>query len=140
MLVPQIRRVAIADRSAAFLAAAASYVAAMPGYALVGTATDPLDVVPLVKTADPQVLLLDLGIMPSRGLSAIRHIKALPRAPAVIALSLFYSDEIALEAKAAGADAFVGKEAFVSGLGEALERIFPPGSARPARPRPERSA
>ena len=133
MLTTDARRIAIADRSPPFLAAAANYVAAMPGYALVGTATDAVDVVALVETAVPQVLLLDLGVTPARGFSAIRRIKALPGAPAVIALSLFYSDEIAVEAKAAGADALVGKEAFVSGLGEALERIFP-------HRRPERAA
>lgn len=113
---PNPRRIAIADRSAAFLAAAASYVASLPGYALVGTATDAVDVVALVETAVPQVLLLDLGVTPSRGFGTIRRVKALPRAPAVIALSLFYSDEIAIEAKAAGAEALVGKDGFVSGL------------------------
>jgi DNA-binding NarL/FixJ family response regulator len=133
MPAPEPRRIAIADRSPAFLAAAANYVAALPGYALVGTATDAADLVVLVETAVPQVLLLDLGVAPARGFSAIRRIKALPRSPAVIALALFYSDEMATEARAAGADALVGKEAFVSGLGEALDRIF-------RQQRPERAA
>ena len=124
-MLPDLRRVAIADRSPAFLAAAASYVASLPGYALVGTATDALDVVTLVETSTPQVLLLDLGLAPARGIGAIRRIKALPRAPAVIALSLFYSDEIALEAKAAGAEALVGKDGFVSGLTLALGQLSP---------------
>lgn len=132
-MVPQPRRIAIADRSPAFLAAAATYVASLPGYALVGTATDSIDVIALIEASGPQVLLLDLGITPARGFNAIRRIKALPRSPAVIALALFYSEEIALEARAAGAEALVGKEAFVTGLGKALGRVFP-------EPRPERAA
>ena len=49
-------RIAIVDESAAFVAAAAAYIAALPGYVLAATA----------ETAD--VLLLDLGRAPARGL------------------------------------------------------------------------
>lgn len=119
------RRIAIADDSPAFLAAAANYLAGLPGYVLAGTASSALDALRLVESASPDVLLLDLGLSPSRGLSAIRRIMGAPRAPAVIGLALFYSEEIAAQAKAAGAQALVGKEAFVTGLDEALEGIFP---------------
>lgn len=126
MILPQLpRRIAIADDSPAFLAAAANYVAGLPGYVLAGTANSALDALRLVESASPDVLLLDLGLSPSRGLSAIRRIKDAPRAPAVIGLALFYSEEIAAQAKAAGAQALVGKEAFVTGLDEALAGLFP---------------
>lgn len=127
MVLPQMpRRIAIADDSPAFLAAAANYVAGLPGYVLAGTASSAIDAQRLVESATPDVLLLDLGLSPSRGLSAIQRIKAAPRAPAVIGLALFYSEEIAAQAKAAGAQALVGKEAFVTGLDKALEGLFPP--------------
>lgn len=119
------RRIAIADDSPAFLAAAANYVAGLPGYVLAGTASSALGALRLVESATPDVLLLDLGLSPSRGLSAIRRIKAAPCAPVVIGLALFYSEEIAVQAKAAGAQALVGKEAFVTGLDQALEGLFP---------------
>jgi two-component system response regulator AlgR len=119
------RLIAIADGSPAFLAAAANYVAGIPGYALAGTATSTADAVRMVEAVAPQILLLDLGSAPARGMNTIRQVKALPNAPAVIALALFYSDEIALEARTAGADALIGKEAFVSGLARALSVLVP---------------
>jgi DNA-binding NarL/FixJ family response regulator len=117
------RLIAIADSSPAFLAAAANYVAGMPGYALAGTTASMAEAVDMVEAVAPQILLLDLGSAPVRGMSAIREVKALPNAPAVIALALFYSEEIATEAKTAGAVALIGKEAFVSGLARALSGL-----------------
>lgn len=122
-------RIAIADDSPAFLSAAAAYVASLPDCVVAGTAASAGDALALVHAVAPDVLLLDLGATPSRGLEMVRQVKAAPGAPAIIALSLFHSVEAALKAQDAGADAFVGKEAFVSGLTEALPRLL---AARPA--------
>ncbi|HZD20072.1 MAG TPA: hypothetical protein VE325_05315, partial [Burkholderiales bacterium] len=46
-------------------------------------------------------------------------------APAVVAMTLFHTAEAAAQARRAGADALVGKEAFISGLTDALARLFP---------------
>jgi DNA-binding NarL/FixJ family response regulator len=118
-------RIAIADDSPAFLAAAASYVADLPGYLLAGTAASTVDALLLVETVAPDVLLLDLGQSPARGLDMVRRVKASRLAPLVIALALFRTDEAAVQAKIAGAEALIGKEAFVSGLAEVLPRLFP---------------
>jgi hypothetical protein len=40
-------------------------------------------------------------------------------------MTLFHTPEAAAEARRAGADALVGKEAFVVGLNQALARLFP---------------
>ena len=40
-------------------------------------------------------------------------------------MTLFHTPEAAAQARRAGADALVGKEAFVSGLTDALARLFP---------------
>jgi len=117
-------RIAIADDSPAFLAAAASYVAGLPDCVIAGTASSALEAVELVESAVPDLLLLDLGLAPSRGLDLVRRVKACPQAPAVIALALFHTPEAAAQAQSAGADALIGKEAFVSGLAEVLPRLF----------------
>jgi DNA-binding NarL/FixJ family response regulator len=119
------RRIAIADDSPAFLAAAASYISELPGYVLAGTAPSTTDALALVESVAPDLLLLDLGLMPIRGLDMVRRIKSSRRPPAVIALALFFTEEAALQARRAGADALIGKEAFVTGLAEILPRLFP---------------
>jgi len=117
-------RIAIADDSPAFLAAAARYIESLPGYVLAGTAPSALEAPALVQAVMPDLLLLDLGIAPARGLDVVRRLKAAPGAPAIVALALFYSEEAALHAERAGADALLGKEAFVTGLGELLPRLL----------------
>src|SRR5688572_14560514 len=119
------RRVAIADDSPAFLAAAAAHVAEMPGYVLAGTASTAAQALALVASAMPDILLLDLGLGPHRGVELVRQLKAAPAAPAVVALTLFHTPEAAAAVKGAGADALVAKETFISGLGEALAELFP---------------
>jgi len=124
-----LHRIAIADDSPAFLAAAAGYIASLPGCTLAGTAGSALDALALVKAVAPDLLLLDLGLAPTRGLDMVRRVKASPGAPAVVALALFYTKETALQAQSAGADALIGKEAFVAGLGEVLPRLLPAKAA-----------
>lgn len=122
-------RIAIADDSPAFLSAASAYVASLPDCVVAGTAASSREALALVRAVAPDVLLLDLGAAPSRGLEMVRQVKAAPRAPAVIALSLFHTEEAELQAHCAGADALIGKGAFVSGLAEVLPKLLVP---RPA--------
>jgi DNA-binding NarL/FixJ family response regulator len=122
------RKVAIADDSPAFLAAAANYVATLPGFMLAGIASTAPQAIALVEEANPDVLLLDLGLGPRRGLELVQRVKAVPCAPAVVALALFDTPEAAAAAKRAGADELVGKERFIAGLSQALERLFPAAS------------
>jgi DNA-binding NarL/FixJ family response regulator len=121
----RLRRIAIADSSPAFLTAAASYVSNLPGYVLAGTSAKASQAVTLVNSSGADVLLLDLGSHPIRGLEILRRVKAQERAPVVVAMTLFHTREAAAAARGAGADALVGKECFVAGLRDALARLFP---------------
>ena len=118
-------RIAIADGSPAFLTAAANYIAHLPGFVLAGTANTAMQAMALVNSSGPDVLLLDLGRSPVRGLEMVKQVKAAPGAPAVVAMTLFHTPETADAAQRAGADAVVGKESFVSSLSQALARLFP---------------
>jgi SARP family transcriptional regulator, regulator of embCAB operon len=121
----RLRRIAIADSSPAFLTAAATYISALPGYVLAGTSDTALQALTLVTSAGPDVMLLDLGTPPVRGLEMVKRVKAEPGAPAVVAMTLFHTPEAAAAASRAGADALVGKESFVASLQDALARLFP---------------
>jgi len=124
------RRIAVADDSPAFLSAVAGFIASLPGYELAGTARSSPQALELVRAVFPDVLLLDLGLPPLRGLEVVRRVKAGgASAPAVVAMTLFHTPEAAAEARRAGADALVGKDAFVTGLTQALARLFPAGSS-----------
>jgi DNA-binding NarL/FixJ family response regulator len=125
MQIARARRIAIADDSAKFVEAAAGYVAALAGCALAGTANPAAKAVALVLDSAPDVLLLDLGAAPARGLDLLRQVTALPGAPAVVAMTLFHSQEAAAAAVAAGAAGLVGKDRFVSGLTQILAALFP---------------
>ena len=120
-----MRRVAIADDSPAFLSAAASYVTTLPGFTLAGTASTAPQALELVENSMPDVLLLDLGLGPKRGLELLQRVKSTSVPPAVVALALFDTPEAAAAAKRAGADDLVGKESFIAGLSRALARLFP---------------
>lgn len=122
---PHARRVAIADDSPAFLSAAATYVATLPGFTLAGVASTAPQAVELVESSMPDVLLLDLGLAPRRGVELVRRVKSVPAAPLVVALSLFHTPEALAAARRAGADELVGKERFISGLSQAFARLFP---------------
>ena len=124
----RLRKVAIADDSPAFLAAAANYVASLPGFMLAGIASTAPQTLALVESATPDVLLLDLGLGPKRGMELVQRVKAAPAAPAVVALALFDTPEALAAAKRAGADELVGKERFIAGLSQALARLFPSAS------------
>lgn len=118
-------KIAIADGSPAFLTAAANYISHLPGFTLAGTADTTLQAPALVSSAGPDVLLLDLGKSAVRGLEMVKRVKSTPGAPAVVAMTLFHTPEAAAAATRAGADALVGKESFISGLSQALKRLFP---------------
>ncbi len=74
------------------------------------------------------MLLLDLGMAPKRALELVQKVKASPAAPAIVALALFSTPEALAAAKRAGADELVGKASFISGLTQALGRLFPAAS------------
>src|SRR6478752_1713371 len=119
------RRIAIADDSPTFVDAAARYIGALPGYALAGTVHATAHALALVRSSTPDILLLDLGAAPVRGLELLRRVTALPAAPAVVAMMLFRSPEAAAAAIDAGAVGLVGKDGFVSDLTQLLARLFP---------------
>ena len=121
MSTETVRRIAIADASPAFLSAAATFISHLPGYTLAGTSKTAAQALAL----HPDVLLIDLGAQPARGLEIVKQVKEKPGAPAVVAMTLFHTPEAAAAATRAGADALVGKDSFVASLRDALTRLFP---------------
>src|SRR3989442_8770264 len=108
MTPERTRRIAIADDSPAFVAAAADYIASLPGYGLAGTVQAVSQTLTLGENALPDVLLPGLGLSSARGLAKVRRVKASPSPPAVVAMTLFHPPVQSPHARRPGADALVG--------------------------------
>src|SRR5438046_2654452 len=78
MTPERTRRIAIADDSPAFVAAAADYIASLPGYGLAGTVQTVSQALTLVENALPDVLLLGLGERLAERLPC-RRVQRIPR-------------------------------------------------------------
>ena len=94
-------RVLILDGNPGFVAAAKRFVERLPGCA----------------PAAADVILVDLGLA---GLELARRLKAGNPALTVVLLALFPTPELAAEARRAGIDALISKEAFADELPQAL--------------------
>ena len=94
-----------------------------PALKLVGTAPDLLQALAFIETSTPDCLILDLVFDGSIMLSnVLRARRALPNA-AIIVYSSLPIRLYASDARAAGADAFLGKEADMSELAVLINRI-----------------
>ena len=73
----------------------------------------------------PDAVLMDLQMPGIGGLAAIKRIKELVGPPAIIAVTLFDTEEMRAQALAAGADAFVTKSRVGTELLATLAALFP---------------
>jgi two-component system invasion response regulator UvrY len=97
--------------------------AMLPGVDVVAEATSGQEAVELVERSRPAAVVLDVRMRGMDGLEATRIIKA--RWPTVAVVVVTMHPEHHLEAKAAGADAFVSKLDPPEVLISALERLMP---------------
>jgi two-component system, response regulator PdtaR len=92
----------------------------LEGFEVVGQAADGADAVALAKQLRPDVVVIDLKMPVLNGLDAARLVRdALPSTPVVV-LTAFTGDELERAAGAAGATAYVAKDANLEELRAAL--------------------
>ena len=90
------------------------------GFEVVGESGDGADAVALAKQLRPDVVVMDLKMPVLNGLDATRLVRdALPSTPVVV-LTAFTDDELERAALAAGATAYVAKDANLEELRAAL--------------------
>lgn len=85
------------------------------------------DVVPSVRAAPPDVILLDIMLPEIDGLSLCRLLKAAPQTAGIPIIMVTALGDEATERKAleAGAAYFINKRGFLKAVDEALARLFP---------------
>ena len=93
------------------------------GIEVVGEAADGDQVPAAVDAHAPDVVLMDLRMPRTDGITATRRLRARPRAPEVIVLTTFDADENVLGGLRAGASGFLLKDSPPAQIVEAIRRV-----------------
>ena len=117
-------RAVIADDSPAVMKKLASLLEQQTNIELIGSATDGYGAVRRAMELSPDLVLLDLHLPGINGLEATRQIKARSQA-AVILVTADDTPGWRAAARAAGTDAFVGKQHLFTRLRRAIRKLFP---------------
>jgi DNA-binding NarL/FixJ family response regulator len=80
-----------------------------PGLALVGDAANGSEAMHQALRLDPDLVILDIELPDTDGINVTRQLKALPRPPLVVLLSIHSDDLSRQRGMQAGCDAFVEK-------------------------------
>lgn len=80
-----------------------------PGLALVGDAANGSEAMHQALKLDPDLVILDIELPDTDGINVTRQLKALPRPPLVVLLSIHSDDLSRQRGMQAGCDAFVEK-------------------------------
>jgi DNA-binding NarL/FixJ family response regulator len=119
-----VLRVFIADDSLGFGTLAAAWLEAHEDIEVVGAARSAADAISALGAARPDVVILDrLLPQPEHSEQVLEHVRAeLPDA-AVLLVSGMPNEDLADEARTAGADGHVSKAANAEALAEAVRRV-----------------
>ncbi|MGW9029982.1 response regulator [Streptomyces sp. NPDC055722] len=103
-------RVLVVDDQPLIRDALAALLATAGDVDVVGTASDGAGAVRQAGRCEPDVVLMDIRMPGMDGVEATRHLRSLPRPPAVVMLTTFDLDEYVLAAVRAGASGFLLKD------------------------------
>lgn len=117
--------VLVVDDHAEYLAAATAFLSHLPRVQIVGTASNGLEAIRLVRELAPDLVLLDITMPEMDGLTAARLIKGRPGAPVVVIVTAEATLACSLAVAASGAEALVTKADAPEQLPALLEKLFP---------------
>ena len=124
-------RVLVADSGISVNDGLTALLSEFEGLSVLGCAQEPAKVLALVKTAQPDVVILDLQMDKPTGLTMLKQIKRLPRAPVVIVLSHQDLPPLRQAAIAAGADYYLIKATECERLQEVLQALLRESQKKP---------
>jgi DNA-binding NarL/FixJ family response regulator len=97
---------------------------AEPDFAVVGEATDGAEVLPLVRSLRPNVVMMDVRMPAVDGIQATRSILgAIPDPPRILVITTFENDDYVYEALRAGASGFLLKRTRPEEIIQALRTV-----------------
>jgi two-component system response regulator NreC len=95
----------------------------IPNLEVVGEVSDGDEVLPLVESTDPNLLVLDISMPGKTGLEVARELRARGSEVAILILSMHENPEYVLEAVRSGADGYILKDVGPGELREAVEAV-----------------
>jgi len=116
-------RVLLVDDDALVRAGLTMMLDGAHGIEVVGEAADGAEVPAAVDAHTPDVVLMDLRMPRTDGITATRRLRARPRAPEVIVLTTFDADENVLGGLRAGASGFLLKDSPPAQIVDAIRRV-----------------
>jgi DNA-binding NarL/FixJ family response regulator len=120
---PRRIRVLLVDDDALVRAGLTMMLDGANGIEVVGEATDGGGVPAAVEAHAPDVVLMDLRMPGTDGITATRRLRARPNPPEVIVLTTFDADESVLGGLRAGASGFLLKDSPPARIVEAIGRV-----------------
>lgn len=117
-------RVLVVDDDALVRAGLAMLLAGTEDIAIVGEAADGSEVARAVAEHQPDVVLMDIRMPGTDGLTATESLRAQDNAPEVIVLTTFEADDYVLRALRAGASGFLLKDTPPAEIVRAIRAVF----------------
>jgi DNA-binding NarL/FixJ family response regulator len=116
-------RVVIAEDHQIIRRAFAATLSLEPDIVVVGQAADGIEAIEAVRTWRPDIVLMDLQMPRGGGIGAIKRIVAEHPETQIIVLTTFDTDDLVFEAVAAGAQAYLLKEASEQEILETIRAV-----------------
>jgi DNA-binding NarL/FixJ family response regulator len=117
-------KILLVDNKIPFLDSAIRYLNLHDRVKLVGWALSGAEALDKIKIFQPDLVLIDVSLPDTSGLSAIREIKKQFNSQKIAVLTLHDSDDYRYEAELAGADGFISKIDFVTQFPGLIDKLF----------------
>jgi DNA-binding NarL/FixJ family response regulator len=95
----------------------------LPGYAVIGEASDGTQLLALVERLDPDIVLLDITMKNTSGLDALRELKQVRPRSKVLILSMHTDPALIMQALESGAHGYLLKDTTATELEHALNAL-----------------
>lgn len=116
-------RILLVDDSPTFIASATGFLSGRDDVKVVGCAYSAQEAFLMIEAVAPDLVLMDIAMPEIDGFEATQKIKAGPKPPLVIILTLYDYPEYRDKARSAGADGFVSKAEFGAKLLPAIDAL-----------------